>query len=74
MGGAVPPLLKYAFMAWCSVRGSTGATLPLPYKSLIFIFLLLISISLFFLSDIPSLFLRVLLVSRLTFFRLSLFV
>jgi hypothetical protein len=24
MGGAVPPLPQYAFMAWCSVRGSTG--------------------------------------------------
>jgi len=24
MGGAVPPLSQYAFMAWCSVRGSTG--------------------------------------------------
>jgi hypothetical protein len=21
---------QYAFMAWCSVRGSTGTTLPLP--------------------------------------------
>jgi len=27
MGGAVPPLPHYAFMAWCSVRGSTGANL-----------------------------------------------
>jgi hypothetical protein len=26
MGGAVPPLPRYAFMAWCSFRGSTGAT------------------------------------------------
>jgi len=24
MGGAVPPLPQCAFMAWCSVRGSTG--------------------------------------------------
>jgi len=24
MGGAVPPLSQYAFMVWCSVRGSTG--------------------------------------------------
>jgi len=24
MGGAVPPLPQYAFMAWCSVRGSAG--------------------------------------------------
>jgi hypothetical protein len=24
MGGAVLPLPQYAFMAWCSVRGSTG--------------------------------------------------
>jgi hypothetical protein len=24
MGGAVPPLPQYAFMSWCSVRGSTG--------------------------------------------------
>jgi hypothetical protein len=33
MGGAVPSLPQYAFMAWCSVRGSTGTTLPLllPY-------------------------------------------
>jgi hypothetical protein len=27
MGGAVPPLPQYAFIAWCSVRGSTGTTL-----------------------------------------------
>jgi hypothetical protein len=26
MGGAVPSLPQYAFMAWCSVRGSTGTT------------------------------------------------
>jgi hypothetical protein len=30
MGGAIPPFPQYAFMAWCSVRGSTGTTLPLP--------------------------------------------
>jgi hypothetical protein len=24
MGGAVPPLPQYAFMAWCSVRGVQG--------------------------------------------------
>jgi hypothetical protein len=39
MGGAVPPLPQYAFMAWCSVRGSTetnllyllgGEIVPLP--------------------------------------------
>jgi hypothetical protein len=29
MGGALPPLPQYAFMAWCSVRESTGTTLPL---------------------------------------------
>jgi hypothetical protein len=29
MGGAVPPLAQYTFMAWCSVGGSTGTTLPL---------------------------------------------
>jgi hypothetical protein len=38
MGGAVPPLPQYAFMAWCSVRGSTGTTLPftlpLPFYNL----------------------------------------
>jgi hypothetical protein len=28
MGGAAPPLPQYAFMAWCSVRGNTGTTLP----------------------------------------------
>jgi hypothetical protein len=31
MGGAVPPLPLYAFMAWCSVRGSTGTTLPFTF-------------------------------------------
>jgi hypothetical protein len=31
MGGAVPPLPQYAFMAWCSVRGSTGTTLPFTF-------------------------------------------
>jgi hypothetical protein len=31
MCGAVPPLPQYAFMAWCSVRGSTGTTLTLPF-------------------------------------------
>jgi hypothetical protein len=31
MGGTEPPLPQYPFMAWCSVRGSIGATLPLPY-------------------------------------------
>jgi hypothetical protein len=28
MSGNIPPLPQYAFMAWCSVRGSTGTTLP----------------------------------------------
>jgi hypothetical protein len=28
MGGAVPILPQYAFMAWYSVRRSTGTTLP----------------------------------------------
>jgi len=28
--GAVPPLHQYALMAWCSVKKSTGTTLPLP--------------------------------------------
>jgi len=31
MGGAIPPLPQYAFMAWYSVRGSTGTTLPLLF-------------------------------------------
>jgi hypothetical protein len=31
MGGAVPPFPQYAFMAWCSVRGSTGTTLPFTF-------------------------------------------
>jgi hypothetical protein len=34
MGGALPPLLQYAFMAWCSVRGSTETTLLLPLRVL----------------------------------------
>jgi hypothetical protein len=31
MSGAIPPLPKYAFRAWCSVKRSTGTALPLPY-------------------------------------------
>jgi hypothetical protein len=31
MDGVVPPLPQYAFMAWCSVRGSTGTTLPFTF-------------------------------------------
>jgi hypothetical protein len=30
MRGAMPPLPQYAFMAWCSVKKSTGTALPLP--------------------------------------------
>jgi len=29
MSEAIPPLSKYAFMAWCSVKKSTGTTLRL---------------------------------------------
>jgi hypothetical protein len=29
MSGAIPPLLQYDLMAWCSVK-STGTPLPLP--------------------------------------------
>jgi len=39
MGGAVPPLPQYDFMAWCSVRGSTGATL-LTYLLTLYVCLL----------------------------------
>jgi hypothetical protein len=35
MGGAVLPLLQYAFVAWCSVRGSTGTTLPLSFLKIL---------------------------------------
>jgi hypothetical protein len=28
--GALPSLPRYAFMAWCSAKKSTGTTLPLP--------------------------------------------
>jgi len=31
MGEAVPPLPQCAFMAWCSVRGSTATTSLLLY-------------------------------------------
>jgi hypothetical protein len=31
MSGAIPPLPQYAFMAWCSVRRSTGTTLQRLY-------------------------------------------
>jgi hypothetical protein len=34
VGGAVPPLPQYAFMAWCSVRGSTGTTVPFTLHTL----------------------------------------
>jgi hypothetical protein len=43
MGGAVHPLPQYAFMAWCSVRRSTGTTLilssllPLGLQSFLFL-------------------------------------
>jgi hypothetical protein len=30
MSGAVPPIPRYAFMAWCSVKKSTGTALVLP--------------------------------------------
>jgi hypothetical protein len=30
MSGAIPSLRQHAFMAWCSVKKSTGTTLPLP--------------------------------------------
>jgi hypothetical protein len=30
MSGSMPPLPQYAFMAWCSVKKSTGTPLPLP--------------------------------------------
>jgi hypothetical protein len=30
MRGTIPPLPQYAFMVWCSVKKSTGTTLPLP--------------------------------------------
>jgi len=29
MSGAIPPLPRYAFIAWCSVKKSKGTTLPL---------------------------------------------
>jgi hypothetical protein len=31
MRGAIPPIPQYAFMAWCSVKKTTGITLPLLY-------------------------------------------
>jgi hypothetical protein len=31
MGGAIPPLPQYAFMAWCSSKKSKRTTLPLPF-------------------------------------------
>jgi hypothetical protein len=33
MNGAIPPLPQYAFMAWCSVKRSTGTTLPMKSLS-----------------------------------------
>jgi hypothetical protein len=34
MGGAVPPLPQYAFVAWCSVRGSTGTIVSTNARTL----------------------------------------
>jgi hypothetical protein len=34
MSGGIPPLPQYAFMEWCSVKRSTGTTLPLPLECL----------------------------------------
>jgi len=31
MCGSVPPLPKYGFMAWCSVKKRPGTTLPLAF-------------------------------------------
>jgi len=31
MSGAIRPLPLFAFMAWCSVKKGTGATLPFAY-------------------------------------------
>jgi hypothetical protein len=30
MNGDIYPFPQYAFIAWCSVKRSTGTTLPLP--------------------------------------------
>jgi hypothetical protein len=43
MGGAVPLLPQYAFMAWCSVRGSTGITFMNLFEHLVGLFGLVIS-------------------------------
>jgi hypothetical protein len=34
--GSIPPLPQYAFMAWCSVKRSTGKTLP--FLTFIYVF------------------------------------
>jgi hypothetical protein len=31
MHGGIHSLPQYTFMAWCSVKKSTGTTLPLPF-------------------------------------------
>jgi len=49
MGGAVPPLPQYAFMAWCSVGGSTGTTLPfLPLLLCICVYMCVLIIGMYF--------------------------
>jgi hypothetical protein len=42
MSGAIPPLTQYAFMAWCSVKRSTGIALPLPSIIIIIIIIIII--------------------------------
>jgi hypothetical protein len=37
MSGAIPPIPQYEFMAWCSVKKSTGTTLHLPFTFMSFI-------------------------------------
>jgi len=59
MGGAVPLLTQCAFMAWCSVRGSTGTTLSymtlvlLPSSGIMFIYMS--SFNFFFLCTVKYL-------------------
>jgi hypothetical protein len=34
MGGAIPPLYKYAFMAWCSVKKKSTGLTSIPRSTL----------------------------------------
>jgi hypothetical protein len=56
MRGAISPLLQYAFMAWCSIKKSTGTTLPFTfmYTSIYFLIFEITVLSLYHVREIKK--------------------